>query len=204
MARFAFAAVISFMAFFLIIFAVTSNTGTFQFLPGRRAGHATLVASLAFGIAMLTLKRILCILVMIEIGRFPAFIIVATLALLAQASLMAFCLVILAMARHTSHRQFLFIQVPLARQMAVVTLHRLMLAAKVKMSISIVIKAYFLPVLVGMAGLALGSVAPLVTLVLVVLAVTPDAFFRGALVFLVGVTLLAGNIGMLAADQTEV
>ena len=142
MARFALVAVTSFVGFLLIILAVTSNAGNLQFLLGRsRAGYAALVASIALGIAVLALKRILGVLVVIKIGRFPAFIIVATLALLAQASLMAFCLVILAMTGHTSHWQFLFIQVPLAGQVAFVTLHRLMLAAKVKMSIPVVIKA---------------------------------------------------------------
>ena len=55
-----------------------------------------------------------------------------------------------------------------------------------------------------MTCLALGSIASLVPLVLVVLAVTPDAFFCRTLVFLAGVAFLAFDIGMLAADQTEV
>ena len=142
MARFALVAVTSFVGFLLIILAVTSNAGNLQFLLGRsRAGYAALVASIALGIAVLALKRILGVLVVIEIGGFPALVIVATLAFFAQASPVAFLLVVLAMARHAGHRQFLFIQVPLAGQVAIVTLHRLMLAAQVKMSIPVMIKA---------------------------------------------------------------
>ena len=142
MARFALVAVTSFVGFLLIILAVTSNAGNLQFLLGRsRTGYTLLVASLTLGIAVLALKGVLGILVVIEIGRFPALVIVATLAFFAQASPVAFLLVVLAMARHAGHRQFLFIQVPLAGQVAIVTLHRLMLAAQVKMSIPVMIKA---------------------------------------------------------------
>ena len=88
--------------------------------------------------------------------------------------------------------------------MALVTFHRLMLAAKGKMSVPVVIKAHFLPSPVVMAGSALCSIASLVPLVLVVLAVAPDAIFRSALEFLVDMTFLAFDIGMLATDQTEV
>src|SRR4030066_8540 len=76
-----------------------------------------------------------------------------------------------------------------------------MLAAQVKMGIFVVIKAYFLPAPVVMAGFALGSIAAFVPLVLVVLAVASDAFFRSTRVFLVGMALFAGNVGMFAADQ---
>ena len=142
MAGFAFVAVITLVAFLLVIFAVAPNAGNLQFLLGHsRAGYATLMASLAFGIAMLALKRVLGILVMIEAGRFPVLVIVTTFAFLTQTSLVAFFLINLAVARHTLHRQFLFIHPPLAGQVAVVALHRLMLAAKGKMSILIVIKA---------------------------------------------------------------
>lgn len=79
-----------------------------------------------------------------------------------------------------------------------------MLATQVKISIPVVIKANLLPALVVMAGLALGSITPLVPLVLVVLAVTANARFFGSRVFLVGMTLLAHDIGMLAADQMEI
>lgn len=88
--------------------------------------------------------------------------------------------------------------------MAAVTLYRLMLATQVKISIPVVIKANLLPALVVMAGLALGSIATLVPLVLIILAVAADARFFGSRVFLVGMALLARDIGMLAADQTEV
>ena len=55
-----------------------------------------------------------------------------------------------------------------------------------------------------MAGLALSSVASLVPLILVILAVASNTCFRRTLVFLVEVAFPAGDIGMLAADQTEV
>ena len=114
MTSLALIAVISFMAFLLVIFAVATNASHLQFFAGRRTGYTFLVASLTLGIAVLALKGVLGILVVIEIGRFPALVIVATLAFFAQASPVAFLLVVLAMARHTGHRQFLFIQVPLA------------------------------------------------------------------------------------------
>jgi len=141
MTSLALVAVIPLVAFFLVIFAVASDTSRLQLLSGCSAGYAFLVASLALGIAVFALKWILGVLVVIEIGGFPALVIVATLAFLAQTSAMAFFLIILAMARHTRHRQFLFIQVPLAGQVAVVALHRLMLAAQGKMGILVVIKA---------------------------------------------------------------
>ena len=89
MARLAFIAVFSFMAFFLIIFSVASHTGHFQLLPGRRTGYALLVASVTLGVAVLALKRVFCVLIVIEVGRFPALVIVAALTFVAQASAMA-------------------------------------------------------------------------------------------------------------------
>ena len=59
-------AVISFMAFFLINFTVTSGTGQLQLFPGRFTGYTIFVASLAFRVLMLALKGILGILVMVE------------------------------------------------------------------------------------------------------------------------------------------
>src|SRR4030065_337087 len=76
-----------------------------------------------------------------------------------------------------------------------------MLAAQGQMGIFVVIKHYFPPAPVVMAGFTLGSIAALVPLILVVLAVASDAFFRSTRVFLVGMALFAGNVGMFAADQ---
>ena len=128
MASLALVAVISFMAFFLINFAVASGTGQLQLFPGRCTGYTIFVASLAFRVLVLALKGILGILVMVKTGRFPVLVIVAALTFLAQATLMAFLLIVLAMARHAFRRQFLFIQVSLGRQMAVVAPHWLMFA----------------------------------------------------------------------------
>lgn len=104
MASLAFVAVIPLVAFFLVIFAVASDTGHFQLLPGGRTGYTLLVTCLALGIAVLALKWVLGVLVVIKIGRFPALIVVTTLAFFAQTSPMTFLLIILAMAGHAGHR----------------------------------------------------------------------------------------------------
>jgi len=113
MASFALAPVFAIVNFFLVIFAVATDTGRLKLHQRFHvccSGHATLVTSIAFGIAMFAFKRVLCIFVVIEIGGFPAFFGVATLALFAQLVLMAFFLVILKMASHALHRQILFVQ----------------------------------------------------------------------------------------------
>ena len=58
--------------------------------------------------------------------------------------------------------------------------------------------------MISMAGLALGAIAPLVPLVLIIFAMTPDTLFRRILVSLVDMAFLASDIGMFATLQMQI
>src|SRR5574340_245513 len=211
MAGFALGAISSLVAFLLVILAVVADAGCVQFfqrLLAGHSGHASLVAGIALGIAMLALERILRILVVIELGGFPVFFGVAALALVAELALVAFFLVILAVARHARRQEILFVQ-RLCRQMAGIAFHLLVLVEQDILGVLVVIEMYFLPATVVMAGFAFFPVASLVPLRLIVLAVAGITLFRSLLESLVKfeglvkMAFLAFDIRMFAARQLE-
>lgn len=113
---------------------------------------------------------------MVELVSLPTLLGMTALAFFAKLALMAFFLVILAMASHALHRQVLFVQW-FRRQMAGIAFHLLVLVAKHIFGFLVVIEMYFLPAAVVMAGFAFLSIASLVALGLVILAMAGITLF---------------------------
>jgi hypothetical protein len=137
----------------------------------------------------------------VEIGIFPAALVVATLALLAQFATMAFILIILLVTGNTFGWQLDLIDQPLFRQMTSIALGLPVLPSKRIVGVVIMIEVDLLPPLIVVAGLTLGTVTPLVTLFLVdflMATITGQRCFLECLVF---VTILALNISMFATKQ---
>ena len=111
---------------------------------------------------------------------------------------MAFFLIVLLVTCDTFIRQLILVNSPLLRQVATVTLGWPMLAAKHVAGVGIVVEAYFLPALIGMASLALYPIAAIVGFFLINLLVALVALFRCVLKFFSDMAVYALYIHMLS------
>ena len=191
------------MSLLLVVLAVTGCAFPLQLEHGLAGREAAPVAALALGALVLVAQRVLGIPVMIEVDGLPAFFVVAGFALVTQATLVAFFLVVPFMAGNTFARQLGLVDGAFFRKVAAVALGGLVLAAQCIVRVDVMVEAQLSPGPVAVATFALDPVIALVAFILVVLPVTADAIARSALVAAIDMTFLAFHLGMLAADELK-
>ena len=160
-----------------IVLAVTRNAGCLQLLSIKRLlGN---MAFLARSLLVFISKRVTGIPFVVKVYRLPAFLAMAGFALVAEFTLMAFFLIILAVAGDTSllHLEF-GLGSGYAALVASVTLGVTMLTLERILGILVMVEAGIFPALFIVAAFALLAQAARVAFLLVILAVASHAIRR--------------------------
>lgn len=185
------------MAFLTLVFVVllmASEAGGREFLLVEEAG----VACDALSGCVLPPECVLRVLVVIEGTHVPRLFGVAGLALVAELALMSLLLIVVAMTGDAGRWRLLPVQ---ETGMAAGTLRGGMSALQAVPRVPVVIEDDLLPAPIPVTDRAFLAKFSLVTGLLIVGTMTPDALKRRALELRIAVTLLAAHVHMLARER---
>ena len=160
-------AFLAFLPLMFVVLLVAGDAGRWQLVLEQRTG----VTGFALGFGMFAAQGVFSIPVVVERSCLPAFLDVTGFAFVAESSLMAFLVVVGAMAGDARLLEFFHVQ---DAGMAGFTLGRDVFATQNVFRVAVMIKGRDGPVLFGVTGLALFAEATLVAFLVVVGLVAGD------------------------------
>ena len=155
------------LAFVLVVFLVTGDTGGFELVLEQESR----VATVALGLDMLAAQDKFCVAAVIKFHGLPAFFHVAELALSAKAALVTFTVIVGFMTRHARCFELVPEQEP---GMAAVALGLDVLATQDEFGVAAVDEGRNAPIFFRVAGFALLAKTTFVTFTIIVGLVTGD------------------------------